>query len=54
VVSELEAGPTFATNGPLLGFSLGQREIGDDLRLPPGSQEVKFSAWLRSMCRWII
>ena len=45
----LKRGRTFATNGPLLGFSLGKRQIGDELRLPAGSHEVKFTAWLRSI-----
>jgi hypothetical protein len=45
----LKRGRTFATNGPLLGFSLGERQIGDELRLPTGTHEVTFTAWLRSM-----
>ena len=48
-LANLKQGRTFATNGPLLGFSVGQREIGDNLRLPTGTHEVKFSAWLRSI-----
>jgi Tol biopolymer transport system component len=44
----LKRGRTFATNGPLLGFSLGGREVGDELRLPAGKNKVKVSAWLRS------
>ena len=48
-LANLKRGRTFATNGPLLGFSLGQRRIGDELRLPAGTHEVKFSAWLRSI-----
>ena len=44
----LKSGRTFATNGPLLGFSLGGRQLGDELRLPAGENKVKFSAWLRS------
>ncbi len=42
-------GKTFATNGPLLGFTLNGKEIGDTLRLPAGNQEVKVTAWLRSI-----
>ena len=44
----LKRGRTFATNGPLLGFSLGGRQPGDELRLPAGENKVKISAWLRS------
>ena len=44
----LKSGRTFATNGPLLGFSLGGRQVGDELRLPAGENKVKISAWLRS------
>jgi TolB protein len=48
-LSSLKQGKTFATNGPLLGFKLGDREVGDDLRLPAGEHPVKFSAWMRSI-----
>ena len=48
-LANLKKGRTFATNGPLLGFSLGGKQIGDELRLPAGTHEVKFSAWLRSI-----
>ena len=47
-LSSLKKGHTFATNGPLLGFTLGGRALGDDLRLPAGENKVKFTAWLRS------
>jgi hypothetical protein len=45
----LRAGRTFATNGPLLEFSLGGKAIGDELRLPPGSHTVQARATLRSI-----
>jgi TolB protein len=48
-LANLKQGRTFATNGPLLGFSLGGREIGDELRLPTGTHDVKFKAWMRSI-----
>jgi hypothetical protein len=48
-LSGLKAGRTFATNGPLIGFTLGGSQIGDELRLPAGDNKVKFSAWLRSI-----
>jgi len=44
----LRKGRTFATNGPLLGFTLGGNAIGEELKLPTGENKVKFTAWLRS------
>lgn len=44
----LRHGRTFATNGPLLGFTLGGKTIGDELKLPAGENKVRFTAWLRS------
>jgi TolB protein len=44
----VKRGRTFATNGPLLGFSLGGKRMGDELHLPAGENKVKVSAWLRS------
>ncbi len=49
----LKQGRTFATNGPLLAFTLGGKAIGNELKLPasekPGSSNnVEFTAWLRS------
>jgi TolB protein len=44
----IKHGHTFATNGPLLGFTLGGRQIGDEVRLPAGENKVKFTAWMRS------
>jgi hypothetical protein len=48
-LNAIKQGHTFATNGPLLGFTLGGREIGDELQLPAGENKVKFKAWLRSL-----
>lgn len=48
-LENLKRGHTFATNGPLLGFSLGQRHLGDTLRVQKGGQAVEFKAWLRSI-----
>ena len=45
----LKQGKTFATNGPLLGFSLGDQPLGEELRLSPSTHAVKFSAWMRSI-----
>src|SRR3989454_4532695 len=36
----LEAGRTFVTNAPLLEFTLGGREIGDEIRLPAGGRRT--------------
>jgi TolB protein len=44
----IKAGKTFATNGPLLRFSLGGQEIGGDVRLEK-KQEVHFSAEMNSI-----
>lgn len=48
-LSSLRHGHTFATNGPLLRFSLGDQPIGGELKLPAGSNQVKFAAALRSI-----
>jgi TolB protein len=47
-LNSIKQGQTFATNGPLLGFRLGDRQVGDELRLPAGENEVRFKVWLRS------
>ena len=47
-LDSIKHGHTFATNGHLLGFSLGGKQIGDELALPAGENKVKFTAWLRS------
>jgi TolB protein len=48
-LKSLKQGRTFATNGPLLGFSLNGRQLGDTIELPSGRHELKFTAWLRSI-----
>jgi hypothetical protein len=48
-LSSLKQGGTFATNAPLLGFTLGGGALGDKIRLPAGENKVKFTAWLRSI-----
>ena len=45
----LRAGRTFATNGPLLTFTLGGREIGDEIRLPAGGGNLEARVSLRSI-----
>ncbi|MBS0613094.1 MAG: CehA/McbA family metallohydrolase [Proteobacteria bacterium] len=47
-LAALKAGRTFATNGPLLGFSLGGQTIGDTLKLD-GPAAVNFRVRLRSI-----
>jgi hypothetical protein len=48
-LENLRKGRTFATNGPLLDFTLNGKTIGDELALPAGKAEVKFSVALRSI-----
>lgn len=45
----LKRGQTFATNGPLLKFTLGGAQIGDALQFPQSPDRVPFSATLRSI-----
>src|SRR5215470_12527516 len=48
-LANLKRARTFATNGPLLGFSLGDQPLGGEMNLPAGTHEVKFKAWMRSI-----
>jgi Tol biopolymer transport system component len=48
-LANLKAGHSFATNGPLIGFTLGDKKVGEELTLATASQEVKFTAWMRSI-----
>jgi TolB protein len=45
----LKRGRTFATNAPLLGFSIDGHPLGDEITLPSGANQLKFTAWLRSI-----
>ncbi|MGH9862978.1 MAG: CehA/McbA family metallohydrolase [Candidatus Acidiferrales bacterium] len=45
----LRRGRTFATNGPLLDFTLGGQPLGGEVKLPAGGGEVPFTASLRSL-----
>ena len=47
-LTSIKAGRTFATNGPLLHFSLGNQGIGGEVRLDK-NQEVQFSAEMSSI-----
>jgi TolB protein len=44
----LKAGRTFATNGPLLGFTLDGHGIGDEIQLPAGEHRLTARVTLRS------
>ncbi len=52
-LASIKAGRTFATNGPLLRFSLGGQGIGGEVHLDKApadkKQEVKFTAEMKSM-----
>jgi hypothetical protein len=48
-LNSIKHGKTFATNGPLLGFTLDGHEIGDEIKLPAGEHQLKLSAWMRSI-----
>ncbi|HZQ24556.1 MAG TPA: CehA/McbA family metallohydrolase [Terriglobales bacterium] len=48
-LSSLKQGHTFASNGPLIGFSLGGKKLGEGLNLSTGAREVPFTAWMRSI-----
>jgi hypothetical protein len=45
----LAAGRSFATNGPLLGFTLGGQPIGGEIELAAGRQRLELRASLRSI-----
>jgi hypothetical protein len=45
----LKAGRTFATNGPLLSFTLGGKEAGDEITLPPGPHALEARIEMRSI-----
>jgi hypothetical protein len=48
-LNALRKGRTFATNGPLLGFTLNGMEAGSELKLPAGTHQLNYQAWLRSI-----
>jgi Tol biopolymer transport system component len=48
-LDSLRRGHSFATNGPLLRFSLGDQPLGGELKLPAGDNQVRFTAALRSL-----
>ncbi|MGC1520728.1 MAG: CehA/McbA family metallohydrolase, partial [Steroidobacteraceae bacterium] len=48
-MASLKAGHSFATNGPLLGFTLGGAGIGDELTFAGAQARVAFSVRMRSI-----
>jgi Tol biopolymer transport system component len=48
-MASLKAGHSFATNGPLLGFTLGGAGIGDELTFAGAEPRVAFSVRMRSI-----
>ncbi len=48
-MAALKAGRSFATNGPLLGLTLGGGQIGDELKFDSAQARVPFSVRLRSI-----
>ena len=47
-LDSIKRGRGFATNGPLLGFSLVANHLAMRSLSPAGENKVKFTAWLRS------
>jgi TolB protein len=47
-LSQLKQGRSFATNGPLLGFTLGGKTLGDEVSLPTGGGELVAEVSLQS------
>jgi TolB protein len=48
-LANLKRGRTFATNGPLLRFSIEGHDVGDEIKLPAGTHEMRFKASMRSI-----
>jgi hypothetical protein len=48
-VDSLKSGRTFATNGPLIEFTLGGQRVGDELKFEGTQAAVPFTAKLRSI-----
>ena len=47
-LAALKAGRSFATNGPLLGFRLGDKDLGEELKLPAGKRDLTARVTLHS------
>ena len=48
-LAALKAGRTFASNGPLLSFTLDGHDVGDEISLPAGSHRLAARVSLRSL-----
>ena len=48
-LAALKAGRSFATNGPLLGLTLGGAGVGDELTFPAAPARVSYSVRLQSI-----
>jgi hypothetical protein len=48
-MDSLKSGRTFATNGPLIEFTLGGQRVGDELKFDGAQAAVPFTAKLRSI-----
>jgi hypothetical protein len=48
-MASLKAGRSFATNGPLLGFTLGGAAVGDELKFAAAQAQVKFTVKFQSI-----
>jgi len=48
-LAALRAGKSFATNGPLLEFSIGGQGIGSEIVLPSGGKQLNFKGSVRSI-----
>jgi hypothetical protein len=48
-LAALKAGRTFVSNGPLLSFTLGGRDVGNEIALPAGAHELEARVSLRSI-----
>ena len=45
----LKQGRTFATNGPLVEFTLGGKQVGDELKFDSAQSAVPFTVKMRSI-----
>ena len=48
-MAALKSGRSFATNGPLLGFTLGGANVGDEIKFDAPQRRIPFSVRLRSI-----
>ncbi len=48
-LAALKAGRSMATNGPLLDFTVEERQPGSEIALPVGDHALHYKGWLRSL-----